>query len=55
MRCQFLALSFAIKQTYRVEVSVANPTSFCNIAKASAIRCNVNHGIQSVHNVTNLI
>ena len=36
MRSQFLALSFAIKQTYRVEVSVVNLTSFCNIAISEA-------------------
>ncbi len=38
MRSQFLALSFAIKQTYRVEVGVVNPTSFRNIAKANITR-----------------
>jgi len=38
MRSQFLALSFAIKQTYRVEVSVVNPKSFRNIAKANITR-----------------
>lgn len=38
MRSQFLALSFAIKQAYRVEVRVVNPTSFRNIAKANITR-----------------
>ena len=38
MRSQFLALSFAIKQTYRVEVSVVNKTSFRNIAEANITR-----------------
>ena len=38
MRSQFLALSLAIKQTYRVEVSVVNPTSFRNLVKANITR-----------------
>jgi hypothetical protein len=38
MRSQLLALSFAIKQTYRVEVRVVNPTSFRNIAKRHITR-----------------
>lgn len=38
MRSQFLALSFAIKQTYRVEVSVVDLKSFRNIAKANITR-----------------
>jgi hypothetical protein len=38
MRSQFLALSLAIKQAYRVEASVVSKTSFRNIAKANITR-----------------